>query len=60
MSRVKFSPWTHCGHSGFKILEHFGMGNFYKELSEAFQILMGTVMGRMLRCRGQLKLTLEG
>ena len=43
-----------------KILEHFGMGYTYKEISEAFEVQMGTVMSRMSRCRGQFKLALEG
>jgi RNA polymerase sigma-70 factor (ECF subfamily) len=43
-----------------KILEHFGMGYSYKEISEAFEVQMGTVMSRMSRCRSQFKMALEG
>ena len=43
-----------------KILEYFGMGYSYKEISEAFEVQMGTVMSRMSRCRSQFKLALEG
>jgi RNA polymerase sigma-70 factor, ECF subfamily len=43
-----------------KILEHFGMGYSYREISEAFEVQMGTVMSRMSRCRNQFRLALEG
>ena len=43
-----------------KILEHFGMGYSYKEISEAFEVQMGTVMSRMSRCRDQFRMALEG
>ena len=43
-----------------KILEHFGMGYSYKEISEAFEVQMGTVMSRMSRCRDQFRTALEG
>jgi DNA-directed RNA polymerase specialized sigma24 family protein len=43
-----------------KILEHYGMGYSYREISEAFEIPMGTVMGRMSRCRDQFRVALEG
>ena len=43
-----------------KILEYFGMGHSYKEISTAFDIRMGTVMSRMSRCREQFRVALEG
>ena len=43
-----------------KILEYFGMGHSYKEISAAFDIRMGTVMSRMSRCREQFRVALEG
>jgi RNA polymerase sigma-70 factor (ECF subfamily) len=43
-----------------KILEHFGMGYSYKEISEKFEVQIGTVMSRMSRCRNQFRIALEG
>jgi len=43
-----------------KILEFFGMGHSYKEISELLEIRMGTVMSRMSRCRDQFQLAMEG
>lgn len=43
-----------------KILEQFGMGYSYKEISQAFGVQMGTVMSRMSRCRKQFKTALDG
>jgi len=34
-----------------KILELFAMGYSYKEISEAIEVKLGTVMSRMSRCR---------
>lgn len=41
-----------------RILEYFGMGYSYKEISETLEIRMGTVMSRMARCRDQFRLAL--
>ena len=42
-----------------RILEYFGMGYSYKEISGVMVIPIGTVMSRMSRCRDQFKLALE-
>lgn len=42
-----------------KILELFGLGFKYKEISENLNIAMGTVMSRMARCRSEFKEILE-
>lgn len=42
-----------------KILMHFGIGHSYTEISEEFEIPMGTVMSRMSRCRNQFRIALD-
>ena len=42
------------------ILEYFGMGYSYEEISEVLSIKIGTVMSRMSRCRKKFKSLLEG
>ena len=47
------------GNECQQILEYFGMGYSYKEISETINVQMGTVMSRMSRCRNQFKQALE-
>ena len=59
----KFEIWQALetlGEDCQKILEFFGLGYSYKEISDHLDLKIGTVMSRMSRCRSQFQLALEG
>ena len=47
------------GNECLEILTLFGVGWSYKEISERLEIVIGTVMSKMARCRSKLKIQLK-